>query len=63
MGEVRAIPVRDPSGKELTVYEFRDRRFLCKVRRLRLCTGELVERIGDGAYLRTGSGERLERIG
>jgi hypothetical protein len=40
---VRSIPVVDAKGAGLTVYEFRDRRFLATSRRFELCTGEAVE--------------------
>jgi hypothetical protein len=55
---VRAIQVRDPRGDELTVYEFQDRRFLGKVRRLKLCTGEPVAPV-SGALMVVGTGEKL----
>jgi hypothetical protein len=55
---VREIPVVDGNGDELVVYEFVDRRFIKKVRRLKLCTGEHVERAGD-SFVVVGSGEKL----
>lgn len=58
MGIVRTIPVRDANGDEFTLYEFEDRRFLRKVQRLKLCTGELVALIDD-AFVVVGTGERL----
>jgi hypothetical protein len=58
VGYVRSIPVMDASGADLTVYEFHDRRFLKTVRRMKLCTGELVEELGDGFVVVT-TGERL----
>lgn len=60
MGFVRTIPVKDANGDEFTVYEFQDRRFLRKVCRMKLCTGEIVERLGDELII-AGTGERLER--
>jgi len=57
---VRSIPVRDESGADLTVYEFHDRRFLRKIRRWKLCTGELVEE-ACGELTVVTTGERLSR--
>jgi hypothetical protein len=59
---VKAIPVRDANGDELTLYEFQDWRYLSKVRRLKLCTGELVESVDEATFKIVGSGERLTRI-
>ena len=42
MGIVRSIPVTDRHGDRFTLFEFQDRRFLRKVRRMKLETGELV---------------------
>lgn len=61
MSAVKAIPVRDERGDELTVYEFQDRRFLRKVRRLKLCTGETVRRV-EGAFVVLGTGDRLTLV-
>lgn len=58
---VRTIPVRDANGDEFTVYEFQDRRLLRKVRRMKLCTGETVEMLGDRLIVAT-TGERLTPI-
>jgi hypothetical protein len=58
MGLVRKIPVKDRNGDQFTLYEFQDRRFLRKVRRLKLETGEIVQEI-DGALVVTGTGETL----
>ena len=55
---MRSIPVVDASGAEVTVYEFHDRRFLKRVRRMKLCTGELVEE-RDGEFVIVATGERL----
>ena len=63
MKSFKAIPVRDENGDHLTVYEFRDGRFMRKLRRLRLCTGELVERINEDTFAICATGERLARIG
>jgi hypothetical protein len=56
---VRSTRVRDASGADLTVYEFHDRRFLRKVRWLKLCTGELVED-RDGTLVVAATGAKLE---
>ena len=61
MSYVRSIPVKDASGDEFIVYEFQDRRFLKKVRRLKLCTGETVQEI-DGTLVIAGTGEALTRV-
>lgn len=58
MGLVRKIQVADAHGDEFTLYEFHDRRFLRKIRQMRLCTGELVREI-DGALVVIGTGETL----
>lgn len=62
MNHLRSIPVIDGNGDELTVYEFRDGRYLRKVRRMKLCTGELVERIDENTFAVSETGERLSRI-
>ena len=56
MGIVRKVPVTDRNGEEL-----QDRRFLRKVRRWKLCTGELVEERGDGFVIAV-TGERLTKV-
>jgi len=61
VGLVRKIEVADRHGDQFTLYEFQDRRFLKKVRRMKLETGELVEEV-DGALLVVGTGEQLVRI-
>lgn len=61
LSRVRSIAVRDANGDQLTVYEFRDRRFLRKVRRMKLCTGEMVELDGNG-FVIIGTGERLTPV-
>ena len=58
MSYVKSIPVTDGRGAEVIVYEFHDRRFLRKVRRLKLDTGELVETHDDG-FVVVATGERL----
>jgi hypothetical protein len=58
---VRSILVRDGRGDQVTLYEFLDRRFLRKVRRMKLDSGELVE-IRDGALVVVATGERLVPI-
>jgi len=62
VGYVRCIPVEDATGQGLTVYEFHDRRFLKKIRRLKLCTGETVAGVGDKTFVIVRTGERLTRI-
>jgi hypothetical protein len=59
---VRTISVADRHGDAFTLYEFHDRRFLRKVRRLKLETGELVQE-ANGELVVVGTGERLVRIG
>jgi hypothetical protein len=59
---VRTIPVTDRNGDEFTVYEFQDRRFLRKVRRWKLCTGEPVQEV-EGALVVVGTGEVLSLLG
>ena len=61
MAFVRRIPVKDRNGDQLTVYEFHDRRFIRKVRRLKLCSGEGVQIVGDELIV-IGTGERLEPV-
>lgn len=58
MSYVKSIPVTDAKGAGLTLYEYHDRRFLKKVRRMKLCTGELVEQ-RDGGFVVAATGERL----
>ena len=59
---VNSIPVVDAKGDELTVYEFHDRRFIRKVRRLKLCTGEMVDYADGNSFIVTATGERLTRL-
>ena len=61
MAVVRTIPVTDRNGDQLTVYEFHDRRFLRKVRKMKLCTGEPVQQF-DGELVVIGTGERLIKL-
>lgn len=61
MSGVRKIPVIDANGDELIVYEFQDRRFIRKVRRWVLDTGEPVRPHLDDAFVLP-SGELLRRI-
>ena len=61
MGIIRTIPVRDANGDEFTLYEFEERRFLKKIQRLKLCTGEIVAFIDD-TFVVIGTGERLVPI-
>jgi hypothetical protein len=53
--------VRDGNGDEVTVYEFQDRRFLRKVCRMKLETGELVQVVG-GSLVVVETGEKLEPV-
>ena len=62
MSYVRSIPVVDEKGAGLTVYEFRDRRFLTKVRRYKLCTGETVEPAEADTFTVIRTGEELLRV-
>jgi hypothetical protein len=62
VGLVRTIPVIDRNGDQFTLYEFHDRRFLRKVRRMKLETGELVQEV-DGALVVVGTGEQLTKAG
>lgn len=62
MGLVRSIRVRDANGDELTVYEISHRRLLRTVRRLKLCSGELVEAVDGETFRVSGTGERLVRV-
>ena len=61
MAFVRMYPVKDRNGDQLTLYEFQDRRFVRKVRRLKLCSGETVQRCGKDLVV-IGTGERLELV-
>jgi hypothetical protein len=58
---VKSIPVVDANGAGLTVYEFHDRRFLRRVRRMKLCTGEPVERASSDTFIVVATGEELLR--
>jgi hypothetical protein len=58
---VRMYPVTDRNGDQLTLYEFQDRRFVRKVRRLKLCSGETVQKCGKELVV-IGTGERLELV-
>lgn len=62
MAYVRSIPVRDENGVDLTVHEFQERRFLVKVRRLELCTGEEVNNVDDDTFVVAATGELLKRL-
>jgi hypothetical protein len=52
----------DSNGDELTVYELHERRFLKTVRRMKLCTGELVEALDENTFHLPTTGERLVRV-
>jgi hypothetical protein len=58
LGYVRTVSVTDRNGDSFDLYEFHDRRFLRKVRRMKLETGELVEEI-NGELIVVATGERL----
>ena len=58
---MRKFSVRDRNGDQLTVYEFQDQRYLKKVRRLTLCTGEPVKIMNDELVV-IGTGERLTPV-
>lgn len=62
MAFVKSIRVIDGNGDEVTVYEFHDRRFLRKIRRMTLDTGEPVERVCERTYIVSATGERLTRV-
>lgn len=62
MSRIKSIPVIDGKGDQLIVYEFYDGRFLQKIRRRRLCTGEAVERVSTEAFVIIATGEELRRI-
>ena len=61
MAIVRTFPVTDRNGDQLTVYEFHDRRFLKKVRRMKLCTGEAIQMVEDRLVV-IGTGEQLTPV-
>lgn len=54
---VREIAVRDRHGDQHIVYEFQDRRFIRKVRKWKLDSGETLT--FDGALFKLPSGETL----
>lgn len=60
--KLTAIPVRDANGDELTLYEFQDARYLTRVRKLKLCTGELAETVDKNTFQVIATGELLSRI-
>lgn len=62
MSYVQCIPVVDAKGDQTVVYEFRDRRFLTKVRRYKLDTGEAVEAVEADLFRVIATGEELLRI-
>jgi hypothetical protein len=58
---IKAIPVEDANGDQLTLYEIRERVSLFGLvvrKRFELCTGEPVTRDGD-IYLIASTGEKL----
>lgn len=62
MALVRRIPVTDGNGDQVTIFEFEDRRFLRKVRWLKLDTGETVEPAGMNMFVIVATGERFTRV-
>ena len=61
MTSLKSIPVRDANGDQLTVYEYYEWRFLQKVRRFKLDSGESVQALNDGTFVLP-SGEKLIRL-
>ncbi len=59
---MQSIPVADANGGHMTVYEFRDRRFLARVRRFELDTGEVVEPAEPDTFRIVTTGEELLRL-
>jgi hypothetical protein len=62
--ELKTIPVRDPNGDQLTLYEIREGSCplaLFSRKRLVLCTGEAVRSDGRNGFIVAATGERLER--
>jgi hypothetical protein len=59
MAFVRVIPVEDSNGDRIALYEFQDRRFITKVRRLKLETGECVEPVCERTFIVPATGEKL----
>jgi hypothetical protein len=60
MAIVGKIRVRDPNGVDLTVFELERRRFLSRVRQMKLDSCEIVQEIG-GKLIVSGTGEVLTR--
>ena len=67
---IRAIPVRDSHGDELTLYEYEVSQPTVmsasragETTRLALDTGEAVRRIDDDNFVVAATGERLTRVG
>jgi hypothetical protein len=60
---IRAIPVRDARGDELTLFEFQ-RTFLRAFarRRMVLDSGEAVRPVNDDSFIVVSTGETLTRI-
>ena len=56
------ITVDDAGGSRFQIHEFRGRRFLVRIRRFVLDTGERVKRIDFENYEVASTGERLVRI-
>jgi hypothetical protein len=55
------ILVRDASGYDYQVHEYRSRRFLKRRSRFALDTGEAVERLDADTFVVSATGERLTR--
>lgn len=62
MSKVKSIPVIDWRGDELTVFEFYGGRFIPKLRRCKLCTGEDVIRTSSNSFRVIATGEELRRL-
>lgn len=56
------ITVEDASGSRFQIHEFRGRRFLSRIRRFVLDTGQRVKRIDFENYEVAVTGEKLVRI-
>ena len=59
----KSIPVLDGNGDQLILYEFRERALLGLLvrKRYELCTGEPLQKVGNGFVVST-TGEKLTPI-
>lgn len=62
MGFVRVMAVEDGNGDRIALYEFQDRRFIRKVRKLKLETGEIVQPVCEKTFVVPATGERLTLV-